>query len=51
MTLAGGSAALAQMYQGQARIRAFSLLGTLFGAGLAFGPLLIGLITDTFGWR
>lgn len=51
MTLAGGSAALAQMYQGQARIRVFSLLGTLFGAGLAFGPLLMGLITDTFGWR
>ncbi|SCC03119.1 MFS transporter [Kosakonia oryziphila] len=51
MTLAGGSAALAQLYNGNARTRAFSLLGTMFGAGLAFGPLLIGLITDVFGWR
>lgn len=51
MTLAGGSAALAQLYDGNARTRAFSLLGTMFGAGLAFGPLLIGLITDVFGWR
>lgn len=51
MTLAGGSAALAQLYDGNARTRAFSMLGTLFGAGLAFGPLLIGMITDAFGWR
>lgn len=51
MTLAGGSAALAQLYDGNARTRVFSMLGTMFGAGLAFGPLLIGLITDAFGWR
>ncbi len=41
--LAGGSAALAQAFDGMARTRAFSLLGTSFGVGLAFGPLLAGL--------
>lgn len=51
MTLAGGSAALAQLYEGVARTRAFSILGTMFGAGLAFGPLALGFITDALGWR
>ncbi|PLR47511.1 MFS transporter [Chimaeribacter arupi] len=51
MTLAGGSAALARLYDGPARAQAFSLLGTLFGAGLAFGPLVTGTITDLSGWR
>lgn len=49
--LAGGSAALAQEFDGPARIRAFSLLGTTFGVGLAFGPLLAGALIDAFGWR
>lgn len=51
MTLAGGSAVLAQLYEGVARTRAFSILGTMFGTGLAFGPLVIGFITDVLGWR
>ena len=51
MTLAGGSAMLAQLFEGQARTRVFSVLGTMFGAGLAFGPLLAGLIIDHDGWR
>jgi len=50
-TLAGGSAALAQEFEGKARTRAFSLLGTSFGVGLAFGPLLAGILIDNFGWR
>ena len=36
--LAGGSAALAQEFEGRARTRAFSLLGTTFGVGLALLP-------------
>jgi EmrB/QacA subfamily drug resistance transporter len=48
---AGGAAALAQVFEGQARTRAFSLLGTTFGAGLAFGPLLSGYLIDVLGWR
>ncbi|HCA9960566.1 TPA: MFS transporter [Klebsiella quasipneumoniae subsp. quasipneumoniae] len=51
MILASGSAALAQLYDGAQRTRAFSILGTVFGAGLAFGPLLIGFMTDAVGWR
>lgn len=51
MTLAGGSAALAQLYGGETRTQAFSILGTMFGTGLAFGPLGIGFIIDCLGWR
>jgi len=40
--LAGGSAALAQEFEGHARTRAFGLLGMTFGAGLALGPVLAG---------
>lgn len=49
--LAGGTAALAQEFDGHARTRAFSLLGTTFGVGLAFGPLLSGLLIEALGWR
>jgi MFS family permease len=51
MILASGSAALAQLYDGAQRTRAFSILGTVFGVGLAFGPLVIGFMTDAVGWR
>jgi MFS family permease len=50
-TLAGGAASLAQEFDGHACTRAFSLLGTTFGVGLAFGPLLAGFLIETFGWR
>lgn len=49
--LSGGTAALAQEFDGHARTRAFSLLGTTFGIGLAFGPVLAGLLIERFGWR
>lgn len=49
--LAGGTAALAQEFDGHDRTRAFSLLGTTFGVGLAFGPLVAGLLIETSGWR
>ncbi len=49
--LSGGNAALAQEFHGAARLRAFSLLGTTFGIGLAFGPSLAGWLTQTHGWR
>lgn len=51
MLLASGSALLARLYTGAHRTRMFSILGTVFGAGLAFGPLAMGFITDTLGWR
>lgn len=49
--LAGGSASLAQEFEGRAQLRAFSLLGSSFGVGLAFGPFLAGLLIAHFGWR
>lgn len=51
LILASGSAALARLYEGTDRTRAFSILGTMFGVGLAFGPVLMGFITDALGWR
>ncbi|KAF2406922.1 Major Facilitator Superfamily protein [Pseudomonas antarctica] len=51
IALASGCAALAQEFDGHARTRAFSLLGTTFGAGLAFGPLLSGLLIEQWGSR
>lgn len=49
--LAAGSAALAQEFEGRARAYAFSLLGTTFGLGLAFGPVIAGWLIETWGWR
>jgi len=46
-----GMAALAQEFDGPARVRAFSIVGASFGVGLAFGPITSGLMTDAFGWR
>ncbi len=51
LALAGGNAALSQEFHGPARIRAFSLLGTAFGLGLAFGPSLAGWLVQALGWR
>lgn len=50
-SLSSGAAALAQEFDGHARTRAFSILGTSFGIGLAFGPLMAGALIAHFGWR
>ncbi len=47
----GGSALLAHAFEGPARTRAFGLFGTAIGLGLAFGPLLAGLLVTSLGWR
>lgn len=47
---AGGMAALAQEFTGPGRMRAFSVVGASFGAGLSFGPISSGLMAQTFGW-
>ncbi|MFJ3407861.1 MFS transporter [Promicromonospora sp. NPDC090134] len=35
----------------EARAKAFGLLGTVLGIGIAFGPVISGLLTSAFGWR
>ncbi|KGM27431.1 MFS transporter [Photorhabdus luminescens] len=47
---AGSMAALTQEFDGHQRTRIFSLIGTTFGAGAAFGPFLAGLLIDSLGW-
>lgn len=47
---AGGMAALAQEFSDAARMRAFSVVGASFGAGLSFGPISSGVMSETFGW-
>jgi MFS family permease len=42
---------LAQEFEGEERTRAFSFLGTAFGAGLAFGPMASGFLIEHLGWR
>lgn len=49
--LTSATSLLAQEFEGDERTRAFSLLGTAFGVGLAFGPIISGLLIETLGWR
>lgn len=51
LTMAGGAASLAHEFDGEARTRAYGLLGTSFGIGLALGPVWAGFLIETFGWR
>jgi len=46
----GGMASLAQEFDGEARLRAFSVVGASFGVGLAFGPIASGFLIEMFGW-
>lgn len=46
----GGAALLSAAFPGPARARAFGLLGTMLGAGLAFGPTVGGLLVAQLGW-
>ncbi|WP_422528983.1 MFS transporter [Serratia fonticola] len=48
---AGAMSSLAQTFHGPIRTRVFSLLGTTFGIGLAFGPLAAGGLVEMAGWR
>ncbi|MEV2278274.1 MFS transporter [Nocardiopsis sp. NPDC049922] len=49
--VAGGASMLTAVFEGPARARAFGLLGTVVGAGTAFGPAVAGVFVDTLGWR
>lgn len=49
--MAAGGALLAAEYDGAARNRAFALMGTMAGVGIAIGPTLSGLLISATGWR
>jgi MFS family permease len=49
--MAAGGALLASAYDGAARNRAFALMGTMAGVGIAIGPSLSGLLITATGWR
>ncbi|WP_067135032.1 MFS transporter [Microtetraspora malaysiensis] len=49
--MAAGGAILASNYDGAARNRAFALMGTMAGIGIAIGPTLSGLLITATGWR
>ncbi|MFM2087769.1 MAG: hypothetical protein RLZZ237_2638 [Pseudomonadota bacterium] len=47
---AAAMSSLAPLFQGAARNRVMSLLGTTFGLGLAFGPLAAGAMLELAAW-
>ncbi|WP_275528136.1 MFS transporter [Saccharomonospora piscinae] len=49
--MAAGGALLASNYDGAARNRAFALMGTMAGVGIAVGPTLVGGLISLTGWR
>jgi predicted MFS family arabinose efflux permease len=46
-----GSALLATVFDGTARMRAFALAGAVIGIGVGVGPSLSGGLVESFGWR
>lgn len=48
---AAAMSSLAPLFEGRARVRAFSLLGTTFGLGLSFGPLAFGWVIEVSCWQ
>ena len=51
MQLSAALATLSHVFQGEARARAFSFWGSVVGIGAALGPVVGGLITQSFGWE
>lgn len=49
--MTAGAAMLATSFEGAAQARAFAILGSSAGAGLALGPSTAGLLVNSFGWR
>lgn len=49
--LSAGAAVLAATFEGPMRARAFGVLGTSFGFGLAAGPLAAGALVQVANWR
>lgn len=51
MQLSAALATMSSFFKGDERARAFAFWGSVVGAGMAMGPIVGGLITQTFGWE
>ncbi len=51
MMFATSLALVANAFRGPERATAFGILGAVIGAAVAVGPLLGGVLTDSFGWE
>lgn len=51
MQLSASLATMSSFFKGDERARAFAFWGSVVGAGMAMGPIVGGLITQTFGWE
>jgi EmrB/QacA subfamily drug resistance transporter len=51
MQLSAALATLSSFFKGDERARAFAFWGTVVGIGIAMGPIVGGLITQSFGWQ
>jgi EmrB/QacA subfamily drug resistance transporter len=51
LQLSAALATLASTFKGDTRARAFAFWGSVVGVGMTLGPIVGGLITQTFGWQ
>src|SRR3984893_5811990 len=51
LQLSAALATLSSFFKGDERARAFAFWGTVVGVGITLGPIVGGLITQTFGWQ
>src|SRR6202011_314357 len=51
LQLSAALATLASTFKGDTRARAFAFWGSVVGIGISMGPIVGGLITQTFGWQ
>jgi EmrB/QacA subfamily drug resistance transporter len=51
LQLSAALATLASTFKGDTRARAFAFWGSVVGIGITLGPIVGGLITQTFGWQ
>jgi EmrB/QacA subfamily drug resistance transporter len=51
LQLSAALATLSSWFKGDERARAFAFWGSVVGIGISMGPIVGGLITQTFGWQ
>ena len=51
LQLSAALATLSSFFKGDERARAFAFWGSVVGIGISMGPIVGGLITQTFGWE